>query len=77
MNIYDVSREYLAEFEKHYPQVPIISKIKHRDGIGYFHLSMRGDWQQPMTMDDLLGAIADFKRRGRQERVHHFHGGSS
>lgn len=65
---------YVAEFQRHYPQVPITCRVKKRNDQLYLHLSIRGDPQEPMDQNTLIGAIADFQRKGRQQPIHHFRG---
>lgn len=62
----NIKKEYDAEFRRCYPQVPVHTRWgKGRDNTTVFRVLIRGEQQPNMTSDEVISAIARFKRKGR------------
>lgn len=66
MNVFDASSQYKEEWHRVYPQVPLSLKIKKQNDELKMFVTIRGERVgNGMNCDDVVAAVAEFKRRGR------------
>lgn len=71
MKFQEIATEYLELFTKHYPQVSVESRIvQEKEEHPRLVLFIRGERQEVMTKEQLISAVAEFRRHGRPRNKH-------
>ena len=65
MNLNAVRDSYIKEFEAHFPNAKLETRWGKQKDLTVLHVSINGDRQEPLTIDQTITAIATFQERGR------------